>query len=347
MKMTFEVAPKLAEYIQKKGCAEIFERGANMRFLSAAKCALVDNPETQSEALQKAVETMTNMSSNSLRQLRKTCSSIEKNTLNMSTQLTSVINTAKNLSVNVDKLASLVQITQVMSFITVGLSLANMGVSIAGFVKISKQIKELDKKIETVQETLQRMEGREITDKLLNADKLMMRFNDISDIWQNDGVADLKDVQDLLNDIQSYMNNLIVYIKKDYIGIEESLDVLMVLFNVYNVLLREYIKQYFFQVHSIPTNYETYYKKIYEEFTGKEFRQILFDYFFLDHKLGLTEATDATNISTLIAVNGLTQVEDQIELMTMTETEEEYKSVDAELQLIANNMLDEALAKAS
>ena len=339
VKLLLEVPAEHAQEILKYRNPELVTRGVFKRFKNFFKCKVSEAPPDAAEAMEKAMNAFAKKTSTSIESVRKTVSNIEKNSQ-------ALTDSVKNISVNVDKLTNITKITQGLSFLNAGMPMANLAVNIAGFAMVSKQLSELSDKIKEIDVAIQKQVEEKKIDKVIDGRELIMAYNDMADAWKNDQKISLDKEQELLRQMTSYVSSITEYMERELLDIELCMDIIMNLLPAYTITISEYIKHYYFDNNNLPTNLDLY-KAVYREFLKPEVKNLLLDYFFLGIGVGYNEAVDDTNMIVLLALNDLTTIEDQEELLKMTETEEEYKEVDRELAKIAQMQLDEVLSAAS
>ncbi len=345
-KLIIEVASEHAQEILNKGDIEVALRDLKKRFSALYKCTVSEAPVDKSEAMQKAMEKAmskiaqkTSSAVDSIENVRKVVNTVEKNTELIS-------NSVKNVAANVDKLAKMTKLTQGLGFLNVGMSMANMAVDVAGFAMVSKKLSEISDQIKEIDAAIKKQAEEKKIDKLLDGRELIMAYNDLSDAWKSDEKVSLDKEQNLLRQMTTYLSGITEYMIQGLLDIELCMDIIMSMLPAYTILITEYIKQYYFERKSLPTNLDSY-KDVYKEFLNPELRTMLIDYFFIEKGIGYNEAMDDTNMVTLLALNDLTTIEDQAELLKMAETEEDYKEVDRELERLAQMQLDQMLGEVS
>lgn len=339
VKLLLEVPAEHAKEILEYKNPELVTRGIFKRFKNFFKCKVSEAPPDAAEAMEKAMNVFAKKTSTSIESVRKTVSNIEKN----SQVLT---NSVKNISVNVDKLTNITKITQGLSFLNAGMSMANLAVNVAGFAMISKKLNELGDKIREIDAAIQKQVEEKKIDKVIDGRELVMAYNDLADAWKSGQNVPLDKEQELLRKMTSYLSGLTEYMERGFLEIELCMDIIMNLLPAYTITITEYVKHYYFERQSLPTNLDSF-KAVYMEFLKSELKAMLLDYFFLDVGVNYNEALDDTNMVVLLALNDLTTIEDQVELLEMTGSEEEFKEVDRELEELAQMQLDEVLASAS
>ena len=345
-KLMIEVPAQYAQEVLDYGNPELALRGMYKRFKSFYKCKVSEAPPDVAEAMEKAMESFMNKATGladktnaSIGGVRKAVNQIEKNSR-------AIESTVKNVAANVDKLANVMKITEGLSFLNAGLGMANLAVNVAGFAMVSQKLSEISEQIQEIDSAIQKQVEEKKIDKVLDGRELIMEYNDLSDAWKSGRDVSLDKEQKLLRKMTTYLTSISEYMQKGLLDLELCMDIIMSLLPAYTVLITEYIKQYFFDRKDLPTNFESY-RGVYETFTKPEVRTMFMDYFFLAKGVGYNEAVNNTDLVTLLALNDLTTIDDEVEMLKEAGSEEGYKEVDFELSRLAQCQLDDLMTMVS
>ena len=323
--VTLDVAPRVAKLLEDQSYAELVFREKNRRFDFFTK-GLVTNTssENASNAISDAVSDM------SLTKMRRVCSQFDEGGSSISARLGSLDSATKAMAVNADKLIMLTRVTGILSFLNMALSLVNIGVSVVGFKRISKDLSGLSSELKEIKSSVSKLVSATESEKISDCEKLIMRFNSVSDHIQNDDVKDLDELQNLLIDMNGYLSEMIRNMINNVFSVEDTLELILRITPAYSILLADFLRRYFFKYGKRPNNYDTFID-LYSEFFQQTVTKTLQDYFMINKNVNYLDAMDVINSVRLLALNGRTGVEDQILLAEKMETEEEYKQVDIEL----------------
>ncbi|SCY81112.1 hypothetical protein SAMN02910292_03030 [Lachnospiraceae bacterium XBB2008] len=327
--VTLNVSSKIARLLENQSYAELVFRESNRRFDFFSK-AVVTNTSSNvaSDSLINSVESL------SAKNMRSIFNKLDNGIDTISTRLNSVDSATKMMAINVDKLIKQTRATNVLSFLGVGLSLVNIGVDIIGFKMVSEKLNELSAELKDVKAAVAQLYNATVSEKLSDCEKLIMRFNAISDHIQNGEVMDLNDLQNLLIDMNGYLSEMMRDLVNKVFDLEDILQIILRILPAYSILLSEFVKRYYFKYSVRPNNYDTF-LNMYSEFFQQTISDTLMDHLLLQQKTSYMDAMDTINIIKLLALNERTKVEDQINLAEALQTEEAFKQVDIELAELA------------
>lgn len=322
--------PELAAWIEKNGLAEIAIRNANKRFSAMVKCGLadaatVDNDVSDATAIKKAY--------GSLRTLLRADA--------MQTKV--LTDSVKNISVQADQIFRSCKIVQAQQFLSVGLSLANLGVDAVGFAIVTKKMNELNSDVQDIKATLKQFDDRDQSKIAAECQNLTMRFNTMADKVQLEEKIALDDMDSLMTDLTSFLQEMIQVVYKDAMPLELPLTIINCLLPIYTVLAQQYITRYYFAKKTLPSNYKEY-CRLYDAILKSEFCQTLQDYYFLRKGLHYIDTADIIDAQILLGINGKSQIEDRVQLLQTLKTEEKVTEYDAVVERCvhfwADNMSD-------
>lgn len=327
----------IADEVREKGLAEIALRRADAKFRAMIKCKILGTSvggEMVPEKLTSAAMNLSAQNSLGLDTVRNALYSLEKGT----GALTVV---TKNMAAQVDGIYQLTSSVRNISYLNTGLSLANTAVDMAGFIIVTEKLNVLNTEVQIVANKISKMANVQKNEKIATCQKLIMRCNAMVTKIKDDEV-DLDKLQDLLIDMRAFISEMIMDLHDEALSESLVLKMVYTLMPAYTSLFNEFLCRYYFQKNSVPVNYEMF-LSLYGELESESFIERLQDYYFLEEKLHGADVLDILNAQTLIGLNGMVQIEDQLSVLKELGTKEKILLFEDGLTHYAENRMKEAI----
>jgi len=246
----------------------------------------------------------------------------------------------KDMAINVDQIFKATNITKTLSYINVGMTLANMAVDIAGFVIVCNKINELSSRIQELSDKLDKLGNIEknklikgCRDNALNCNSMLEKMSLKEEI-------DLDELEKFINDFTNYINMVIDILVDEAIDSEVLLTIMNYLIPSYSLIVCEFIDRYYFKKGLLPANTNSY-LAMFDRLTSSNYINKLEDYFFFEEKLSTIDTMDAVSAQVLLGVNGRVQIEDQIEILKELKTREKVEEFKQNLEEYAKLKFEE------
>lgn len=320
----------VADEVTQKGLAEIALRRADAKFKAMVKCRILGDPTATELVPQRIASSAMRLSipgENSMESVRGAMRSLEKG---LGKKITSLTTTTKNMAVQVDGIYQLTRTVQSLSYLNVGLSMANLAVDVAGFVVVNDKLNMLSSEVQLAANKINKIANVQKNEKISDCQKLIMRFNALSSKIRRGDNINLDDLEHLIIDMRAYLSEMILNLHDDALGTELVLKIINSLLPAYTLLFSEFTKRYYYQHQCLPGNYEVF-LKLYDELEDMNFRAKLHDHYFLDERLHSQDVLDRLNAQMLLGLNGRVQIEDQTAILQMLGTRERVEEFDREL----------------
>ena len=246
----------------------------------------------------------------------------------------------KDLTISVTDVAKSLNITKICSFVNIGLSCANMAVSIAGFMMVSNQLNALNAEVQKVLQTVENIANAQKNNRLSEYQKQIMRFNSMSSKLGRRESVSLDEMETLIIDMRAYISEMVMNLKDKAMGTELVLKVINALVPAYTQLLREFLMRFYFEKGELPANYEMF-VDLYNEMNSEDYHKIIIDFLFLNEGRNNVETFDLSNVQTLIGLNYRVQIEDQAELLTTLGSKEAMEEFDQKLDEYVKSWAEE------
>lgn len=300
--------------------AELFIRQAKGRCEAIIKCKaqeiVKNNPDKVVDSVLKVMQPV----NQSLEKARKVSNSINKN-------LSTINTVTKNISNSVDSIFKTVQAVQKLQFLNVGLSAANLAVSVASFVVINQKLDEIKETVNNVLTIVMQIKDIEQNKKIKEYNKLVHDFNSICDRIMDHEPVSLTELDEAVSNMRLFMDDLKNNILKNTLNIEDMLCLIHGLLPAYTALFNRLIIENFLQkgksIENTP-NVVTY-KKLYADLLDEFIINQLFDDSFIAHDLSGMDSLDIVSTHKLIIMNQYTIIADQFETINKLQTIEKYK----------------------
>lgn len=324
----------LPELLQK-GSFEIVTRRANGKMLPFVNASLPNDPVKAQQAMQQLLG---NTGSCGLEEVRGAMRAA-------SASFKSLTSTCKNMSVQVDQIYKMVNSVQSLSYLNVGLGLANIAVNVAGFAMVSAKLNALSAEVQRLSSRLNQivcLMKHEIIGKF---QKLTMLYNQMSAKLESNESIDLDDLEKLIIEMRAFISEMVMNLNEQALQEEVLLEIVYTLIPAYTSLLCEFVKTYYFIKQTNSPNYPMF-LNLFDELENSRFRQHLFDYYMLDKKLHNLDVIDILNAQSLLGINGRVQVEDELSLVRILETEKKYTTFEGTVNQYAKEQVKAAVAAA-
>ena len=238
--------------------------------------------------------------------------------------LRAISDNCKTLSLQVDQIYNSVKSVQALSYLNVGLSLANVGVSVAGFVMISNKLSALNMEVQRLSQRLNQISSIMKNNIIARFQTLTMLYNQMSGKLNKNEQIDLDALEKLIIDMRSFLSEMVRNLNEQTLQEEVLLEIVYTLVPAYTALLCEFEKSFYFTHQENSPNYNMF-LALFDELESADFRNHLFDYYMLDKKFPNLDVIDILNAQSLLGINGRVQVEDELCLVRIFETEEKLK----------------------
>ncbi len=250
----------------------------------------------------------------------------------------------ENLSTSIENLGEELNSIEALSYINIGLTMANIAVDVAGFVIINKKLNELNNQIQDVSTRLGILEDLEKNKIIREYKGFALDYNSLLTKISHNEPVELDHLEKFVNIFYTYLDELIGNYWSNAINTDVFLMIINTLMPAYTLITCELIDRHYFDRGIIPSNYESYIG-LFDRLMEPSYAKRLEEYFFYEKKLNTIYSMDAVNTEILLALNGKTQLEDQVEIVKELKTKDkvdEFKSVMKEhAKQVFNKMCDE------
>ena len=337
----------MADEIHKKGIAEIVFRQASAKFKNFMKCKVLDDPTVSKEIAEHIQTTSLQIlpqNVDELKDIRAAVLSYEKNIRRGIKTLTS---STKKITTQIDLLYRKSEIIKNLSYLGVGLSLANIAVDMAGFTIVINKLNDLNSRLQGLSDQIGHIANVQKNDKIAECQKLIMRFNSLADKIKDEEDVNLDDIEVLIEDMKAYLSKMINNLSDDALNTELILEIINILLPAYTILYKTFLDKFFLAKGKLPVNNEIFFQ-LYDELENSRFRERLKEYFydryFIEEKMRSEEVFDIINAQILIELNGRAQIEDEIMLIRLLKTREGLRKYKEKLEELVQSLAKENIS---
>ena len=332
------VPAELAKYINDNGIAEICKRNGIARFESFTKCKFLGEAKDDAGRINDLFEEIMNVKGQNkigIDKVRKELSNVKDGLANLNVA-------TKNMGASLQTIEAVAKASKTLSYINVGLSLANIGVSVAGFIVVSNKLNNLAVEVKHMAKQVGNISDVQKNEKITTYEQLIMKFNSMVDRLRRNKDVGLKEIEELLIEMRSYVSDLVRNLNDEALGAEILLNIINSIMPAYTLLFCEFLDRHYFEEGIIPANYDMFIT-LYDEFASEKFKISLEDYYFFVLKMHNLDVLDAINTQILLGINGRVQVEDQLEILKTFKTKDKYEQYEQELDSIVEKEYNEAV----
>jgi len=342
MLFELDLAEREAYELIEKGIGELVFRDEKKRFDRFIKFEVLNSDKIDSKQKDELINQILNMGRKQeydLKDVRKKMQIADK-------KLAIGLDSIKDMSVDVDAIAKSMKNVEALAALNVGLELANIAVSVAGFVIIAGKLNKLSAEVHEISSKLDKVADVLKNEKLETCQKLIMKFNAVTDKVKNKEPINVDALQELIIDMRAFISGMVANINDESLETGVSLRIINTLLPAYTLLVCEHLDRYYFAKENVPANYEMF-VSLFDELTTKQFIEKMEDYFMLDLGMNNLDMTDAVNTQLLMIINDRTQIDDQLEILKELKTEERVVSYRASIEAAINEYISKIIPNLS
>lgn len=250
----------------------------------------------------------------------------------------------KTVSNSKKSLLNLSSRVRAISYIDLGLSLANLAIDTAGFIVIAQKMNDLSKHVGVIYEELGKLKNISVEDIRSNYEKLCLDYNSfVTKINDNDQL-DRDAIEEYLKKAKAFISKLIRLLLNEDIDAEKLLNMIFALLPAYTSMLCIFFRSYYFDKRNIPLIYDNL-KEVYEEIKDPKFRDKVQDYYLLDKNYNYRDVVDIIRIQSATIFDENLEIEDQIKLIEVFSNDESYRAFEKSLDYTVESEVKECVAR--
>ena len=334
------VEKEFADEISRKQIAEIAFRRADAKFRAMVKCNVIGEGVLASPTNEKLSDLLKG-NGHIDKELHLTRQGIDRllNEIKGVNTSISSLRQFEDMSIQVDGLYKMSKTVMSISYLNTGISLANMAVSIAGFIAIDKKITQLSNELCILSNKLaQALEMQRIN---LEGEYIgiIQRYKSIAVRLKKGRSVDLDKMETLIQDIYTYLYKVSRNMFVETLDTGIALTMIYTLLPLFSVLVNEFTKQFYFIESELPGEYDLW-MGLYDTLSTEDYLLHLQDYYFLEKKQTSLAVLDIVNAHLLLALNAKQNTEDQVKMLKALANKERFEEFDTVLTDFAKQRLE-------
>lgn len=333
-KIVLDVTAEIANYIKRKGFAELFIRGNQARCKTIAKSLLKSATENQKGKITEIVANAAKqlgLSDNALNDFKNDILK-QINPQLVRRQLAGIVKgqaannmMLKDLAKNVSSIYSTVTSVQMIGWMNVALSAANLAATVASTVIICEKLDQIDKKLDRIEGKIDQVKHVQFVSDIKSPCRALIKDYKVL-------TADLakgKDIDE--NRILQSINQCCVEIEKLYdvrndYPIGDVLGLLYDLLPIFTDLICIYYQYYFDPEHGEYSLHQDW-LKVYDMLDSTAFRNQVQDYLIIDEKLGNAQQNEIMDCLHLVTIGSKQKIEELLSDLAICESPEDYRDI--------------------
>ena len=348
--LLLSVNPELAEKIMSSGKAEIVSRLADAKFDAFTKCPVSVYSPANEGGIQNLITSTRQALANNAKVMsgfQQTLNTAKNELAGATNQVTCLSMATRKALSNFPALNKRLGTVSSLSFANIGIGLLNLSVEITGLVYIGKRLNDMRGRIDQVARSVSSVKSILTNEKITEYERLSMQYASLMGrIRKKDTSVTWKDLEALLIGIKPFMSEMIRNLDQNNIDMDILLEIIYNLLPAYTGLLRLYIRAYYFEEKELPENIDVL-LSLYSDLLNDSLRKKICEHLFLNKHVSVEELYRIRQTQDLVALNSRMQIEDQIEILTMVETEDNYRSLCRAIDGSVASRIDSAISDAA
>lgn len=282
---------ELYEKIKKSGILEALTRGKHSRYEPFWKIRIhhVIPDNSIADKIVKATETLFD---------------IDKSVEDMSNQMSNL---------------------EAVAHLNTALIAADLMVTIVGFAILNDKINGLSQTVADLASKIEKIDSKLENNIIQEYQEIALQFNNLTALVQGTGTLDIKDALEWLKKTQPFMNKLINNVAANAMNTGIALEMLFTLLPAYTAVTIMMMREYRFSTGKCFTGMNSY-LALYKQLLDNTFTGEVAEYFFIDGQVYIRDVMKVVQAQSTLVKKNLEQVQDEMELLEVIETREEYKA---------------------
>lgn len=323
VEVMMRLPPKLYKDLKTKGYLEIVTRDLKQRyepFIRLAMSKAAPNKEVANQLLQ-ITEKLCSIDTG----LGHIAAGVAQNS---AIGLANAGLTAANIAITKQGFAKVTkQLTKIASigYLNSALSSANLVVSAAGFVIINQKINSLSRTMDGIAATLERIEAKLDNEIIQEYQEIALQFSNLTTLVEGYGAVESQELLKWLSRAQPFMNKIINNMASNAMSKDIALEMLFTLVPAYTSVVILAMREYRF---STGKNFGSInnYLALYNQLMDEKFIDEVSNYLFIEKNTQIRETLEAAIGHMLLVGENLTQVQDEMKILEVVSTREDYKA---------------------
>lgn len=234
-------------------------------------------------------------------------------------------------------------VVQNLSFLNVGLSAANLGVSAVGFAVVNKKLNQLSTDLQEVRRNTEDIKKTQLLEVVNRGSDLIHQAEELFQ-YLSDQECDMQRFNAVLRAYQSYFEFVQSLMNESILDYESGYQLIMNLLRSYTEILKNYIVEYAYTHNGkLPNICDSYIQTILS-FAEPQFTEPLFDYIYLNNNLSKMDAKNSLLSHLLLVGNARIRIEDTRYLVSQIPEKEGYLKLQNSIEEYNTKRLQSALS---
>ncbi len=322
--LVITVPKDLADKLLQKGYLEAVVRQVSQKFKEFHKCTVSVADQTQTEITKILNEIMDRqkMSDINISQMNKILKSVNRNTADSVKKLSLLTNEMKMALSHIDNLSNTLKSISQLSYLNIAVSLVNLGVTVYGFMYIKDSLNTVQTKLDHVSMEVSQIKSLMTNELQADFHRLCLNFGTMTTRIKDDDVVSRQEVEALLTEMRVFLQRIIRNFTSGAAA-DIALDMIFSLLSAFTSLLCYYARNYYFDKKRLP-DHITVFSDIYNELLDEQFLLQVEDYLILNKGMSVIQMDEAIKAQELCVLNCMLQYDDQLQLLSIAETKENY-----------------------
>lgn len=340
VQLGINVSKELADRIIKSGKAEVVTRLKNARFDAFTKCPIVLDKGLGSETSAKilsAASSIHNGTTSDIGKMTGALKAVKKRMDTANGSLQAITSTARSTLARVSTISTQLSGLSTLSYITIGVGIANLAISTIGFYTVNKRLDMINENLREISSKIDSIHFCLTSETIEDFQDMVMRFSSISTRMRDHDEVGRQELDDLLIKMRTFISKLIRNFTHQAMDAEIILGMIFDLLTTYSVLLNMFVRSYYFEKQKTPDNLDGYVSLI-KELMDDNFIEKVRDYLILDKKMHVRDAIQALQIQQLLTLNCFAQIEDNADILKIVQTKQAYDEL---VKAVDNSIMQE------
>ena len=332
--LVLQTAKDVANYVRRKGYAEIYIRDSKGRCVTIAKTLLKSAKDNQKDKITEIiVKTMKEigLSDNALNDfkndllkqinpqfVRKQLAGIARGQAANNVML-------KDLAKNVSSIYSSVNSVQMIGWLNAALSAANLAATVASTVIICEKLDQIDKKLNRIEGKIDQVKHVQFVSDIKTPCRAVIKDYKVitADLAKGREVTEsrlLQSINQCCGEIEKLYD-----VRNDY-PIGDILGLLYDLLPIFTDLICLYYQYYYDFEHGEYSLHQDW-LKVYDMLDSTAFRNQVQDYLIIDEKLGNVQQNEIMDCLHLVTVGSKHKIEEVLSDLETCESTEDYRDI--------------------
>lgn len=212
VQLDINVSKELADRIIKSGKAEVVTRLKNARFDAFTKCPIVLDKGLGSETSAKilsAASSIHNGTTSDIGKMTGALKAVKKRMDTANGSLQAITSTARSTLARVSTISTQLSGLSTLSYITIGVGIANLAISTIGFYTVNKRLDMINENLREISSKIDSIHFCLTSETIEDFQDMVMRFSSISTRMRDHDEVGRQELDDLLIKMRTFISKLI------------------------------------------------------------------------------------------------------------------------------------------